>query len=219
MKKSDQATDAAIAPAPSKEVVIGELLALAETLRTGHRGPFNKLLRRLDLAADDRPFEPPVIHEPDAAPLLAEIAERLEAVRLADPAIFNMFKGRLKRGMDNIESGRALSLTPPRGSHTGHQRYFANLLRNETVEPPDPMEPGKFYPLNYIRAPHGDGSAGWCVWFEDDSGGAYGHGRCSPGLTFYRTPGDKTEAENTRFRQNVNAAHAALRADLLARRR
>lgn len=219
MSKTVQPTENPSNDTPGKETILGELLALSEQLRIGHRGPFNKLAGRLDQSADDRPFVPPVIREPESAALVAEMVRRLEAVRQADPAIFNLFNARLKRGLENIAAGRALTLNPPRGSHTGHQKYFATLLRGETLEPPDPIEPGKFYPLNRIIARHGDSSAGWCMWFADDSGGAYGHGRDASGLTFYRTPGEKTEAENARLRQNIAAAHAALRADTLARRR
>lgn len=219
MRKSDQPTDVAIGGAPGKETVISELLELSETLRIGHRGPFNKWLHRLDQSADDRPFEPPLIREPGAVPLVAALAERLEAVRQADPAIFNLFKARLKRGLENIEAGRAVSLVPPVDARTGHELAFANRLRSETLQPPEKFEPGKFTPLNSIRAPHGDGSAGWCVLFPDDAGGAFGHGRSQDGLLFTERPGDHTEAENMRFRQHLAAAREALLADARARRR
>lgn len=206
---------------PDKEVIIGEGMALAEPLRAGHRGIFNKLLSKLDQSEDDRPFEPPAIREKEAAaaPLVAAFAEWIEPVRQSDPAIANLFNARLKRALADIDAGRALTLTPPVGSHTGHQKYFASLLRNKMLEQPDPIEPDKFYGLNSIRNPNGDGTAGWCMWFADDSGGAFGRGRSADDLFLYHTPGEKTPAETRRFRQNIDAAHAALRADAEARRR
>lgn len=217
--KIHPATDNPSNGAPDKEAVIGELLALAETLRADHRGPFNKLVHRLDQSADDRPFEPPMIREPEAARLVADLAGRLEAVRQAAAAIFNLFKPRLKRALADIDGGRALTLNPPVDTRTGAAGQLANRLRNETLRPPEVFEPGKFTPLNSIRAPHGGGAAGWCFLFPDDTGAAYGHGRSQEGLTFIEKPGEKTETENRRLRQNIDAARAALRADAEARRR
>lgn len=196
-------------------------LSKLEVLRKSNVSALNRLIPRIFECVDGH-FVPPVItsrREVEAAPLVAEISEMIKAVWAMGGGAPGKFKARLTRALGDIENQRAISLVPHVGSHPAHQRYFAALLRSERLEAPDPIEPGKFYPLNRIIARHGDSSAGWCMWFKDDSGGAYGHGRDASGLTFYRTPGEKTQAENTRFRQNIDAAHAALSADRQARRR
>ncbi len=219
MKKNDQKTDGTNGEAPDKESIVAELLAQFEALRAAHRGPFNKIFRAIDQAADDRPFEPPIIREPEAAPLVAALAESLEAVRRANAPVFNLLRARLKTALERIEAGRAISLNPPGGSHVGYKKYCADVLRRETLQPPDAIEAGKFYALNAIRAPHGDRSSGWLFYFADDLGFAFGHGRDPAGLQFDRPPGEKTEAENQRFRQHMAAAREALLADARSRRR
>lgn len=206
-------------PSKARDSAINSLLAFYERLETECPRQVSKIAYDLNLAPDDQPFVPRKFINPrdmGDAPLVAEFADAYNSLQPSEKALF---KARLKTAIENRLAGRAATLTPPTGSHTGHPKYFASLLRGETLEPPDPFEPGKFTPLNSIRYPDGNGTAGWCLWFADDSGGAFGRGRSADDLVFYRTPGEKTEAENRRFRQNIDAAHAALSADRQARRR